>query len=93
MEEIKAWLISHPFVSYLVIVALTAVVYKVAFARRLPILKSLVVYLVLALGCVLLWVMFYLQFPIVEILVITLIMIALARIRMGAGAQKKADSE
>ncbi|PTX65065.1 YlaH-like protein [Melghirimyces profundicolus] len=89
MEEINAWLRSQPPVSYLVILAMTAVVYKVAFARKLPVLKSFVVYVVLAIGCVLLWGMFYLRFPIIEILAITLVMIAAARIRMWMGTRKK----
>ncbi|QKI83770.1 hypothetical protein GXN75_11345 [Kroppenstedtia eburnea] len=68
---------------------MTAIVYKVAFARKLPILKTLLVYLVLAVGCVMLWVMFILRFPIIQILGITLLMIVLARIRMWMGNRKK----
>ncbi|MDA8353896.1 MAG: hypothetical protein M0Z65_12115 [Firmicutes bacterium] len=89
MEAINIWLKSHPLISYLVIVTMTAIVYKVAFARRLPVLKSLLVYVVLAVGCLLLWVMFFLRFPIIEILGITLVMIAVARIRMWMGARKE----
>lgn len=71
---------------------MTAIVYKVAFARELPILKSVLVYLVLAVGCVMFWVMFILRFPIIQILGVTLIMILLARIRMWMGnREKKAD--
>lgn len=92
MEEWLTWLRSQPLLSYLIILIMTAIVYKVAFARELPILKSVLVYLVLAVGCVMFWVMFILRFPIVQILGVTLIMILLARIRMWMGnREKKAD--
>lgn len=92
MEEWLTWLRSQPLLSYLIILIMTAIVYKVAFARELPILKSLLVYLVLAVGCVMFWVMFILRFPIIQILGVTLIMILLARIRMWMGnREKKAD--
>ncbi|MFC4076581.1 YlaH-like family protein [Salinithrix halophila] len=83
MEGINEWLREIPLLSYLVILAMTAIIYKVAFARRLPVLKSLIVYMVLAIGCVLFWILFYLRFPILEILSVTVILIAIARIRMG----------
>ncbi|EGK13080.1 YlaH-like family protein [Kroppenstedtia eburnea] len=89
MEEWLTWLRSQPLISYLIILIMTAIVYKVAFARKLPILKTLLVYLVLAVGCVMLWVMFILRFPIIQILGITLLMIVLARIRMWMGNRKK----
>lgn len=89
MEESLTWLRSQPLISYLIILIMTAIVYKVAFARKLPILKTLLVYLVLAVGCVMLWVMFILRFPIIQILGITLLMIVLARIRMWMGNRKK----
>ncbi|MFD1426749.1 Ca2+/Na+ antiporter [Kroppenstedtia sanguinis] len=92
MEEWLTWLRSQPLLSYLIILIMTAIVYKVAFARELPILKSVLVYLVLAVGCVMFWVMFILRFPIIQILGVTLIMILLARIRMWMGnREKKAD--
>lgn len=89
MEEILTWLRTQPLISYLIILMMTATVYKVAFAIKLPILKSLLIYLMLALGCAMLWIMFLLRFPIIQILFITLVMIALARIRMWMGERKK----
>lgn len=91
MEAIHTFLRQTPWAGYLVILILTAIVYKVAFARKLPILKSMVVYLVLALGCVMFWVMYILGFPIVEILVITVVLIVVARIRMAKG-KKSTDN-
>ncbi|GGE22835.1 hypothetical protein GCM10011571_26130 [Marinithermofilum abyssi] len=82
MEAVDAWLKGHPLAAYLVIFVLTGIIYKVAFARKLPVLKSLIVYAVLAVGCVLFWLMFLLRFPIMEILLVTNAMIIIARIRM-----------
>ncbi|MDR6224852.1 YlaH-like family protein [Desmospora profundinema] len=88
MESIHDFLRQTPWAGYLTILVLTATVYKIAFARKLPILKSLVVYIVLALGCILFWLMYILLFPILEILLVTLVLIAAARIRMAMGNRK-----
>ncbi|PTM59275.1 YlaH-like family protein [Desmospora activa] len=93
MEAIHTFLRQTPWAGYLVILVLTAIVYKVAFARKLPILKAAVVYLVLALGCVLFWVMFMLGFPILEILLVTVLLIAVARIRMATGNRNAEDAK
>ena len=67
-------------VLYLVIFILSIVVYKLGFARKLPILKSLVVYLMLAFGCI------FMTFlgtglPIIESLLIATVVLSLARLR------------
>lgn len=92
MEALKEWLIDTPLVAYLSILIMTGIVYKVAFARQLPILKSLVVYFTLAIGCALFWLMFMLGFPIMEILLVTLVIIVLARFRMGKGKKEEKTS-
>ncbi|SFS49505.1 YlaH-like family protein [Marininema halotolerans] len=91
MEGINEWFRGEPLLSYLIILVLTGVIYKVAFARRLPVLKAALVYVALALGCVLFWVLFLLKFPILEILSITVVLIAIARIRMGMNHRKEQE--
>ncbi|MFC7442294.1 YlaH-like family protein [Laceyella putida] len=83
MEAIQSWLGSlSPWMTYLLILVLAAVVYKVAFAIRLPLLKQAVVYLALAVGCLLLTLFHYMGFPIVPILFFTVVLIAVTRIRL-----------
>ncbi|EGL82470.1 hypothetical protein CathTA2_2009 [Caldalkalibacillus thermarum TA2.A1] len=69
------------FLLYLVIVILMAIAYKLGFARKLPVLKQAIVYLVLAVGCLILAFMGYV-IPIADILVITVIVLAIVRYRM-----------
>ncbi|MFS8512698.1 MAG: YlaH-like family protein [Planifilum fulgidum] len=91
--EIVNQALERPVVAYFVILILTGIVYKVAFARPLPPLKALVVYLFLALGCFLLLLFHMLQFPIVPILVISVVLIGVARIRMAASERKSQTDE
>jgi hypothetical protein len=67
---------------YMIILILCLVIYKTAFARHLPLLKSLIVYIVLAIGCVLFWLMQILGFPMIQALLITVVLIIVTRIRL-----------
>lgn len=72
---------------YLLILVLSAVVYKLAFAIKLPILKSLIIYLLLAFGCTVLT--FLGAFlPVAEGLAIATILLFLSRMR----AKKKHEA-
>ncbi|WP_025026255.1 YlaH-like family protein [Caldalkalibacillus mannanilyticus] len=85
---IKDWIYSyfHPeifpaFVTlYFVIFILSAIVYKMGFARKLPILKSFVVYVALAFGCILL-AFLGTGLPIPESLLLAVILLAIVKIR------------
>lgn len=78
-----SWISEVPPLSlYFIILVLSVVIYKVAFARKLPPLKSLVVYFVLALGCVLFWIMQLAQFPMIQALLITVVLIVVTRLRL-----------
>ena len=88
MGLIKEWL-TNPTIAYVVILLLTGIVYKVAFARKLPLLKQLIIYVALALGCVMLLFFHFMGLPIVPALAATVVLIVVARLRMGAGNQKE----
>ncbi len=78
-----AWISQVPPGSlYFIILVLSIIIYKVAFARKLPVLKSFIVYLVLALGCVLFWLMQLAKFPMIQALLITVILIVVTRVRL-----------
>ncbi|RAL25983.1 YlaH-like family protein [Thermoflavimicrobium daqui] len=70
---------------YLIILILSAVIYQMAFARNLPLLKSIFVYIVLAIGCVILLIFQIMQFPIIEAMLITVVLIVLTRLRLMFG--------
>lgn len=82
MAAINEWLHQSFWGAYGVILVLTAIVYKVVFARPLPVLKQLIVYLALVAGCFLLLLFHLLGFPIIPILIGTVILMIVARIRM-----------
>ena len=88
MGLIKEWL-TNPAIAYVVILLLTGIVYKVAFARKLPLLKQLIIYLALAFGCLMLLFFHFMGLPIVPALAATVVLILVARLRMGTGNQKE----
>lgn len=80
---LDSWLESIGFYGvYAVVLVLTAIIYQTAFARKLPLLKQLIVYLVLALGCFLLVIFHYMGLPIIPALSCTVVLIAATRARL-----------
>jgi YlaH-like protein len=66
---------------YLTIVALCIVVYKLGFAKKLPILKSAIIYLFLIMGCTILT--FLAVFlPVAEGLVVAALILIIYKIRL-----------
>ena len=66
---------------YFLILVLSIVVYKLGFAKKLPIIKSVIVYFILALGCTILT--FLAVFlPVAEGLVIAAIVLTVYKVRL-----------
>ncbi|WP_339229058.1 YlaH-like family protein [Aeribacillus sp. FSL K6-2833] len=66
---------------YITILILSIIVYKLGFAKKLPILKSAIIYLFLALGCtVLTFLAIFL--PIAEGLVVAVLILSIYKIRL-----------
>jgi hypothetical protein len=63
------------------VIIFSAIVYKLGFAKKLPVLKSAVVYFVLVIGCYPLAI-FAIRFPIVESLMITTVVLGIYKIRL-----------
>ncbi|SEN07813.1 YlaH-like family protein [Lihuaxuella thermophila] len=94
LGALQVWLDGlHPLAIYLIILVLTGIIYKTAFARKLPPLKSLVVYLVLALGCLLLTLFHYMRFPMIPALFFTVILIVVTRVRLYLSKSKQEKTE
>lgn len=88
----NAWLDQLPiWANYLIILILTGVIYQTAFARSLPLLKSLIVYIVLAIGCYLLLIFDILGFPIIPSLFITIVLIVITRVRLSVTRRKQEE--
>lgn len=77
------------WITYVIILIMTAIIFKVAFARRLPILKTMIIYIVLAAGCYLFTIMHIFRFPVMPALAITLVLIVVARVRMALSDRER----
>ncbi|KHF40828.1 hypothetical protein LQ50_06945 [Halalkalibacter okhensis] len=73
----------YGFLSYLVVVLLTIVVFNLGFARELPVLKKAIVYVLLVVGSFVMW---FLEFafgaPIIAVLIISGFILGMYRFRL-----------
>lgn len=66
---------------YLTILGLCIVVYQLGFAKKLPLLKNIVIYAIMALGCTILC-FFGVFLPMTEGLIIAVFILAVYRLRL-----------
>lgn len=85
------WFAEHMLLTYLAIVLCIAFVYhKVFRVRKLPILKELIVYIIIALGSVLLLIFqIDASLPILQCLLIAILMMGIYRLRVLVMSRKK----
>ncbi|EIT84936.1 hypothetical protein A374_12855 [Fictibacillus macauensis ZFHKF-1] len=85
----------HPiagfFLLYVVIAALSIVVYKLGFAKKLPVLKSVVIYVLLIVGCFPLT-FFGIGLPIAEGLVCAAAVLIIYKIRLRQSKKNNAET-
>ncbi|MDM8148058.1 YlaH-like family protein [Priestia megaterium] len=74
-EKIGMWLL------YFTILGLSVLVYKLGFAKKLPLLKSVVIYLFLAFGCTILTFL-GIFLPVAEGLVVAALVLIIYKIRL-----------
>ncbi|WP_438446276.1 YlaH-like family protein [Gorillibacterium sp. sgz5001074] len=79
-----AWLREHSLLTYLLLYISLAFVYiKVFRARRLPVLKEAMIYLLIGVGALILWLFqLDLQMPVVQSMAAALSLMLIVRIRM-----------
>ncbi|MDC3412787.1 YlaH-like family protein [Aquibacillus sp. 3ASR75-11] len=83
-----AILVQGTFILYFTIFILSAITYKLGFARKLPILKNVVIYILLAIGSIILTIL-GLYLPIAESLSIIAIVLAIYRVRLHRERQNR----
>jgi hypothetical protein len=66
---------------YITIFLLAAIVYRLGFAKKLPLLKNVIIYVLLALGCTILT-FFAVFLPIAEGLVVAALVLIIYKIRL-----------
>ncbi|ANB61949.1 YlaH-like family protein [Anoxybacteroides amylolyticum] len=66
---------------YITVLILSAIVYRLGFAKKLPVLKNVIIYVLLALGCTILT-FFAVFLPIAEGLVVAALILTIYKIRL-----------
>jgi hypothetical protein len=78
----QQWLSDHWLVSYVLILACTIYIFNAVFRMgRLPILKEILVYLVMAAGCLVLLVLQIDKLPIIQCMAVAVAMMLMLRLR------------
>ncbi|MDQ0231315.1 YlaH-like family protein [Metabacillus malikii] len=75
---------------YITIFLLSVIVYKLGFAKKLPILKSVIIYIFLALGCTVLTFL-GIFLPIAEGLVVAALILIIYKIRLHQSKKQEAE--
>ncbi len=71
---------------FYVLAILLGATYKLGFARKLPLLKSLIVYFVLVLGAIPLYALMVFGLPMIPALAVAVVILLIARFRMKKSA-------
>lgn len=90
----QAWLTEHYVWTYFLIVAGMAFVYNKVFRpRKLPLLKDVVIYLLIALGSVILWIFqIDASLPIVQSLLVAIVLMGLYSARKWVAARRAGEN-
>ncbi|MFK9092278.1 YlaH-like family protein [Bacillus salipaludis] len=80
------------WLQYLYIVILSAIVYKLGFAKKLPLLKNIVIYLCLLIGCFVMLIFSY-ALPIAEGLAGAAILLIIYKIRLHQSKKQQTEAK
>jgi hypothetical protein len=80
------------WLQYLYIVILSAIVYKLGFAKKLPLLKNIVIYLCLFIGCFVMLIFSY-ALPIAEGLAGAALLLIIYKIRLHQTKKQQTEAK
>ncbi|MFF2445993.1 YlaH-like family protein [Neobacillus sp. NPDC058068] len=80
------------WLQYLYIVILAAIVYKLGFAKKLPLLKNIVIYFCLLIGCLVMLIFSY-ALPIAEGLAGAAILLIIYKIRLHQTKKQQTEAK
>lgn len=84
----------YGFISYIVLIILAVIVFKLGFARQLPLLKSIIVYILLVIGSFVLWLMeFAFGAPMIAVLAISAVFLGAYRYRLHLHRKKEQEAK
>ncbi|MFC5703623.1 YlaH-like family protein [Cohnella faecalis] len=78
----QQWFSDHPIVSYVLILAFTIYIFNAVFKMgKLPILKEIIVYIIMAIGCLVLLIFQIDKLPIIQCMSVAVAMMIMLRLR------------
>ncbi len=78
----QQWFSDHPLISYILILAFTIYIFNAVFRMgKLPILKEILVYVIMAAGCLILLVLQIDKLPIIQCMAVAVAMMVMVRMR------------
>jgi len=78
----QQWFSDHPLISYILILAFTIYIFNAVFRMgKLPILKEILVYIIMAAGCLILLVLQIDKLPIIQCMAVAVAMMVMVRMR------------
>ncbi|WHY87943.1 YlaH-like family protein [Neobacillus novalis] len=80
------------WLQYLYIVILSAIVYKLGFAKKLPLLKNIVIYFCLLIGCLVMLIFSY-ALPIAEGLAGAALLLIIYKIRLHQTKKQQSEAK
>lgn len=91
----QAWFASHPIVAYIVIFVLITYVYNKVFRvrQRLPLVKEIFLYLLMAMGTFMLLIFQIDKLPIIQCLLVAVGLMLLVRVRYFIEGRQKKKAE
>lgn len=78
MDQIRYFMDTYPF--YIIFV-LGSIIYELGFSRKLPVLKKVFIYILLAIGCIPLTVLRALGLPMIEAMLVAAGLLLFVRLR------------
>lgn len=79
---LQQWFSEHPLISYLLLLGFTVYIFNNVFRPgRLPILKEIFVYLMMALGCLVLLILQLDKLPLIQCMGVAVAMMLMLRLR------------
>ncbi|WP_334071924.1 MULTISPECIES: YlaH-like family protein [Paenibacillus] len=91
----QAWFAQNPVISYLLIFALVIFVYNKVFrtGQKLPLLKEIFLYVLMAIGSFLLLIFQIDKLPIIQCLLVAVVLMLMVRIRYFVEGRRKRKQE
>ncbi|MBS4211994.1 MULTISPECIES: YlaH-like family protein [Neobacillus] len=80
------------WLQFIYIVILAVVVYKLGYAKKLPLLKNVVIYTCLVIGCLVLLILSY-ALPVAEALAVSALILIIYKIRLHQSKKQQSEAK